>query len=238
MGRVVVLEDGVTAAPMQYNADEMAYIESRKLSREEVAAVMDLPPPSIQILDHATFSNITENMRSLYRDSMQHRIEFIESVVNWHVGREFNSPKVMRFDMSKELRGSFEQRAESMSKLVNSGIYKPAEARQEFDLNDAGAVADELYANQAMQPLGMMAGPAGGPGGAPALESGTVVPSPNGDGDGIAVPSPAVAKYMRELGGLVGRGQTLQAAARFVINKTGDQDGVREACEWLLERRL
>jgi HK97 family phage portal protein len=43
-GRVVVLEDGVTAAPMQFNADEMAYIEGRKLSREEVAAVMDLPP--------------------------------------------------------------------------------------------------------------------------------------------------------------------------------------------------
>jgi hypothetical protein len=33
---VVVLEDGVTAAPMQFNADEMAYIEGRKLTAKRL----------------------------------------------------------------------------------------------------------------------------------------------------------------------------------------------------------
>ena len=45
-------------------------------------------------------------------------------------------------------------------------------------------------------------------------------------------------KLRREINGLIGRGRTLQGAAREVIAKTGDADGVREACEFLLERQL
>jgi HK97 family phage portal protein len=235
IGRTIVLEDGVTAAPMQYNADEMAYIESRKLDREEVAAVMDLPPTAIQILDHATFSNVTENMRSLYRDSMAPRIEFIESVVNWQVGREFYGPKTMKFAVAEQLRGAFEQRSEAVAKLVQAGIMKPSEARQYFDLNVAGAEADQLYANQALQPLGTP--PGGETAGQPALEMGTHVPAIEGPG-GNTVPSPAAQKHIRDMTAWLGRGLTLQAAAREVVNKTGDTEGVREACEFLLERRI
>lgn len=237
-GRVPVLEDGVTFTPMQLNADEMSYIEGRKLSREEVAAVMDLPPTAIQILDHATFSNVTENMRSLYRDSMAPRIEFIESCVNDDIGSDFNGPKEMKFAVAEQLRGAFEQRAEALARLVQTGIYKPSEARQLFDLNDAGPEADKLYAQAQLQPLGaqpeqinLQGQLAADPGGA------TLVPATGGS-EPTAVPSPAAQKYVREIGGLVGRGQTLQAAARFVIDKTGDTDGVREACEFLLERRI
>ncbi|MGZ3493062.1 MAG: phage portal protein, partial [Gemmatimonadaceae bacterium] len=68
-GRVVVLEDGVTFAPLDANATNMAYLEARELNRQEVAGVFDLPPSALQDMTHATFSNITENMRSLYRDS-------------------------------------------------------------------------------------------------------------------------------------------------------------------------
>lgn len=238
-GRVVVLEDGVTFTPAEYNAEEMAYIEGRKLNREEVAAVMDLPPTAIQILDHATFSNVTENMRSLYRDSIAPRIEFIESVVNWNLGDSFNSPRVMKFAVAEQLRGAFEQRAEAVAKLIQCGVYKPAEGRQLFDLNTAGPEADELYMQGAMVPLGQAQTPAAPNQPAEQLAL-THVPSPNGDG-GTNVPralSPAAEKHLRDMSGLLGRQRTLQEAAREQINKTGDTEGVREACEYMLERRV
>lgn len=240
-GRVPVLEDGVTFTPMQLHPDEMSYIEGRKLNREEVAAVMDLPPTAIQILDHATFSNVTENMRSLYRDSMAPRIEFVESVVNWHVGREFYGPKVMKFAVAEQLRGAFEQRAEAVAKLIQCGVYKPAEGRQLFDLNTAGPEADELYMQGAMVPLGQAQTPAAPnqPADAGQLAL-THVPSPDGAG-GTNVPralSPAAEKHLRDMSGLLGRQRTLQEAAREQINKTGDTEGVREACEYMLERRV
>src|SRR5437588_11710782 len=46
-GRVVVLEDGVTFAPIEANAVEMAYLQARELNREEVAGVFDLPPSAL-----------------------------------------------------------------------------------------------------------------------------------------------------------------------------------------------
>lgn len=240
-GRVVLLEDGLTFKPIESKAVDMAYLEARQLNREEVCGVMDLPPSSLQIMDHATFSNITENMRSLYRDSMAPRIEFIESVINWEVGRDFNGPKVMKFAVAEVLRGAFEQRAQAVKDLVVSGIMTPAEARQYFDLNVAGPEADNLYVQGAMVPLAQ-AGVAPGPtDSSPAVNSdsgaSTHVPALNGAG-GTDVPTPAVQKHIRDMSGLLGRNHTLQQAAREQINKTGDQDGVREACEFLLERRI
>jgi hypothetical protein len=52
------------------------------------------------------------------------------------------------------LRGDFETRATAVANLVQNGIMKPSEARPLFDLDDAGEIADRLYANSAIQELG------------------------------------------------------------------------------------
>jgi len=153
-GGTVVLQDGLTAAPMQLSAEEMQYIQSRMLNREEVCAGYDIPPPVVHILDHATYSNITEQMRSMYRDTMAPRIQEVESTLDTHLGSEFNGAKYARFSVADILRGDIDARATTATKLVERGIAKPSEMRPWFDLNDAGPVADELYANSTMQRLG------------------------------------------------------------------------------------
>lgn len=239
-GRVILLEDGVTFAPIDANAVEMAYLGARELNRQEVATVMDLPPSALQDMTHATFSNIEENGRSLYRDSLSPRITFLEDVVDWEVGREFNGPKKMKFAVAEQLRGSFAERAESIAKLVQCGVMKPSEARQYFDLNVAGPEADELYIQGAMVPLGQNPEP-GNSTGAAGLDGSdgpvpTHVPALTGAA-GTDVPS-TVKKHMRDLTADMRRGHTLPAAAKRAINRTGDTEGVREACEYLLERRI
>jgi len=154
VGGTAVLENGSEFQVVQQTAEEMQYIESRHINREEVCAVFDIPPPAVHILNHATYSNITEQMRSVYRDTIAPRISFIESITNFYVGSEFPGNEVMRFDVAEVMRGDFETRADAWSKLVQTGIGKPAEARPYFDLGDAGPAADVLYAQQQMQPLG------------------------------------------------------------------------------------
>lgn len=235
-GRTIVLEDGVTFKPIDSNALEMAYLEARQLNREEVCGVFDLPPSSLQIMDHATFSNITENMRSLYRDSMAPRIEFIESVINWDVGREFNGPKVMKFAVAEVLRGAFEQRAEAVTKLVQCGVLKPAEGRQLFDLNVAGPEADKLYIQGAMVPLDSAATPP-----EPATEgsddgTGVHVPALNGS-RGTDVPSPAAQKYARDIRGYIGGGIPMEQAAEALLSKNPqDEEHIVEACLHVLRK--
>jgi HK97 family phage portal protein len=224
-GGTLILENGTKVQQFQMSADEMQYIDSRKLNREEVCAVYDLPPTLVGILDHATFSNISEQMRSLYRDTIAPRIEFIESAFDWHVGREFDGTKKMKFDVAEVMRGDLEARAKAHSTLVQVGIETPNEARQYFDLDHAGPTADELYANQAMQPLG-----------APSAAQ-TSETSGSGPGLPSASKSFAAHRYTRELAGRIGSGQSLEDAARTILlAHPDDENDIVAACAHVLER--
>jgi HK97 family phage portal protein len=156
MGGTLVLEEGAKPVPVQLSAEEMQYIQSRVLNREEVCGVYDMPPPAVHILDRATFSNITEQSRMLYRDTMAPRLEDVEDVIDFHVRPDFGAADQFEgmFALDEVLRGDFETRAKSVSELVQVGVMKPAEGRPLFDLDDAGPVADRLYANSAIQELG------------------------------------------------------------------------------------
>lgn len=221
-GGIVVLEDDLKATPMQLSAEEMQYIEARKLNREEVCAVFDLPPTAVHILDHGTYSNVEENLRSVYRDSLMPRISFLESVLNWYVAGEFTEQTVARFNTSDVLRGDFDKRADATARLVTAGIMKPKEARTMFDLDDTGEIADRLYANSAIQPLGST--PSGATPAQPALEES---------------PSTQAAKYVRDIGGLIGRGKSLHDAAKHLLEKCPhDEHAIKAACELIIERQI
>jgi len=156
MGKAAVLEEGMDAMVIQLNAEEMQYIESRKLNLQEACMVFDVPPPVVHILDHATYSNITEQMRSMYRDTMSPRLEDFESVIEHALRPDFypDPSHEGKFALDEVLRGDFETRATAVGNLIDKGVMKPSEARPMFDLPDAGDVANRLYGNAALVPLG------------------------------------------------------------------------------------
>jgi HK97 family phage portal protein len=253
-GGTVVLSDGVTATQMQLNAEEMQYIESRKLNREEVCAVYDISPTAVHILDNATYSNVTEGLRSVYRDTMTPRIEFLESVLHAHLGANFNGAKFARFDVSSVLRGDFEARATAIAPLVASGVFMPSEARELFDLNDAGEVARRLYANSAIQPLGQPTERLSGTfavGGEQTPDGVPIAVPPTVPGAApIAVPpalpktppalpetDPKVQKFVRSLNGAIGSGKSMQDAGAALLDKyPTDRDAILAACLRVLGR--
>lgn len=155
-GRPLILEEAMEAAVVQLSAEEMQYIESRKLNREEVCGAYDVPPPVVHILDKATFSNITEQLRSMYRDTMAPRFELFESVVDHQLVPDFYAAGGVftKFNMDEVLRGDFETRATAVASLIERGVMKPSEARPLFNLPPAGPESEVLYANAALLPLG------------------------------------------------------------------------------------
>lgn len=157
MGGTAVLQEGMTPTIVQLNAEEMQYIESRKLNLQEVCMVYDVPPPVVHILDHATFSNITEQMRSMYRDTMSPRLEDIESVIDDSLLPEFFGvgERETEFDMSEVLRGDFETRADKAVTLRQSGIFTGNQALDLVGLpKSSDPEMDKIYANAALVPLG------------------------------------------------------------------------------------
>ena len=174
MGGSAVLQEGMTANIVQLNAEEMQYIESRKLNLQEVCMVYDVPPPVVHILDHATFSNITEQMRSMYRDTMSPRLEDIESAMDTALLAEFGltGRRETEFDMSEVLRGDFETRADKAVTLRQSGSFTGNEARELVGMPKSDdPEMDKIYANAALVPLGSNAEQQVG-------TDGTLIPTP------------------------------------------------------------
>ncbi|BCP41439.1 hypothetical protein MINTMi27_15320 [Mycobacterium intracellulare] len=154
-GQTLVLEDGVTAKPFQMTAVELELIETRKMNREEIAAVYDIAPTLIGILDHATFSNITEQMRAFYRDTMAPVIELLQSVMDTYVGSFWSRKNIMRFATDEVMRGDYEMRMDAAHKGVSVAAITPNEARELLGLNKYDdPKADKLYCNSAIQELG------------------------------------------------------------------------------------
>lgn len=178
-GKTAILEQGVEAKMLPLNAAELQMIESLKMTRERGCSLYDVPPPVVHILDHATFSNITEQMRSMYRDTMAPRFYMFESDIATQLTPDFDpsGDTYAEFYLDEILRGDPETRMISDIRAVQAGVKMPGEIRDELNLPDGGAATRQLYANAAMVPLGTVRTPpaavaAGNPVVEPAAESG------------------------------------------------------------------
>uniref|UniRef100_A0AAU8GM75 Portal protein n=1 Tax=Mycobacterium Phage Xandras TaxID=3158891 RepID=A0AAU8GM75_9CAUD len=154
-GKTMVVEEGMEPIPLQLTAVEMQFIEARQLNREEVCGVYDIAPPIVHILDRATFSNISAQMRAFYRDTMAIPIARIQSAMDKYVGQYWVRKNRMKFDIDDVIQPDWEAKSESTQKMVNSGVATPNEGREIMGLpRSDDPKADELYANSALQPLG------------------------------------------------------------------------------------
>jgi len=150
-GGTMILEEGLEPHPATLTAEEAQYIETRKLNREEVCAAFDVPPPVVHILDRATFSNITEQMRSMYRDTMGGILPEYEAAVETDL-RAVDWPDdavYAEFLMDEVLRGAFEARQDALAKATHMTI---AEKRKMENLPFIEGT-DRIFLNTATMPL-------------------------------------------------------------------------------------
>lgn len=160
-GATVVLEEGMEPERWMLTAEEAQFIQSHKMHTEEACAIYDVPPPVVHILDHATYSNITEQMRSLYRDTMAPRLNGFESELETQVRAsvrlgasepDFGDDVYAKFLLDEVLRGDFEARSEAKQKAINSAQMTPAEAREMENLPFIPG-SDRLFINSTLVPL-------------------------------------------------------------------------------------
>lgn len=157
-GRPLILTGKTDIKPLAFTPEDLAYIEVRKLTRDEVCGVLDVPPPALHILDRATFSNITEQLRSMYRDTMAPRLGEWESVLNQWVELEFGDDIYVEHEMDEVLRGDPDARMASESTAIQTAGLTPNERRR---LNNLPPVegGDQLLVQGALVPLSAVAAP-------------------------------------------------------------------------------
>lgn len=145
-GGTAVLEDGMSWKAGTFSPREAEYISGRKLTREECARAYHIPLPMVGILDHATFSNIKEQHKNLYQDSLGPWLSMIEGDIELQLLPEFGdtSGVYCKFNIAEKLQGSFEEQVTSLQSAVGRPWMTPNEARARMNLPSLGGDADEL----------------------------------------------------------------------------------------------
>ena len=139
---LALLTGGLSWEAATHTAQEAETIAHRKLNREEVAAVYQIDPTQIGILDRATFSNVEEAHLGFYMDTLGPWVAMIEDTfMSQLIQPELSfADTFLEFDMSDVLKGNITMRSEAYQRFVS--IYTPNELRRLENLpaiDDRGA---------------------------------------------------------------------------------------------------
>lgn len=160
--RLALLSGGLKWEPFSHTAVEAEVINLRKLTREEVAAAYDIPPPVIHILDRATFSNIDEQHRMWYQDTLAPILEMVAETLLVQAFRtepSYGDNAFPEFDLSDVLKADPDKHSSQQQRRFQSGESTPNELRAENrkppigDPDDPTNPANQVYIPVNMTPV-------------------------------------------------------------------------------------
>jgi HK97 family phage portal protein len=163
-GRPALLPPGLEWKPVGHTAVEAALIEQRKVAREEVCAVYQLPPPMVGILDRATFANIEVAREMLYTDSLAPPLVLIEQTLNAQLVRSLLREEdiFVEYDFAGVLRGDRLKEVEALREAIATALLTPNEARaiDNRPQSQTPGMDDFYLPRNNLQPVGTASAPA------------------------------------------------------------------------------
>lgn len=159
-GAPLVLEEGMEALPLAVQND-LQYIATRELNREEILSAYDVPPVAVGILDNAGNNNVVELHRSIYRDTMPPAFRIWESTLDHDLRdgtfgadrpADFSGQLEALWDLVPFLKATPEEKTKSDAQAIQTGQKTIAEVRESN--NDPFIEGtDTLLVNAAITPL-------------------------------------------------------------------------------------
>lgn len=158
--KLALLTGGGRLETLQQTAVEAELIEQRKLNREEIAAVYDIPPPLIGILDHATYSNVAEMHRMLYGMVLGPWLTLIEETIQAQLIDTYEpwaaEGLFVEFDLAEVLKSDTLKEIQAIETAIRTGVMTPNQGlaiRNQPPSTQDGMDLYYLPANN-MQPVG------------------------------------------------------------------------------------
>jgi HK97 family phage portal protein len=156
-----VLGAGAKWQQMSLSPAEMDFINSRKMTREEICAIFGCPPVMIGIYENATLANIQTARRIFWQDTVVPFLENMKSCFNLQLTPEYGGDIYIDFDLSavEALQDNFNDKITNARALWGMGVpFNAINQRLElgFDDVDSGDVGflptSVIPADSAMNP--------------------------------------------------------------------------------------
>lgn len=119
-----VLGGGASWNQMSLSPAEMDFIESRRMTREEIAAIFSVPPPMIGILDKANYSNMQEARRVFWLDTIIPLLDDLKESFNRALTPYFGDDIELDYDTTnvEALAENVNEKIDAASKLFSMGV--------------------------------------------------------------------------------------------------------------------
>lgn len=119
-----ILGGGAQWQQMSLSPADMDFIEGRKLTREEIAAIFQVPPPIIGILDKANYSNMQEARRVFWLDTNIPILNDLRDTFNRTLTPHFGADLFLDYDLTnvEALQENVNEKIEAAVKLWGMGV--------------------------------------------------------------------------------------------------------------------
>lgn len=151
-----VLGNDATWQQMSLSPVEMDFLQSRKMTREDICSIFQVPPPLVGIYENATLANIETARKIFWLDTVIPYLDDLKSGFDMGLAKEFGPNVRMNYDLKnvQALRENFGQQVNTAQLLFNMGVpFNEINKRlelgfEELDWGDMG------YLNAGLVPAG------------------------------------------------------------------------------------
>lgn len=152
-----ILGGGAKWVQMSLSPAEMDFIESRKMTREEIASLFGVPMPLLGIND-VTYANYAEARKAFWQDTIIPLLDDIQDSFNLSLTPEFGDDNIeLRYDASNvpALQENFATKLDNAKALFSMGVpFNQINQRLELGFDDIEG-GDEGYIPSSLIPVSL-----------------------------------------------------------------------------------
>ncbi len=132
----MILEMGLDWKPISLNAQDTQFIESKRLTQDQICGLFRVPPHLVANMDKMTLNNVEQLGMSFVNYSLVPLITRIEHRIQVGLLNEKDRlTHYAKFNAGALMRGDLKGRYESYGKGIQWGILSPNDCRELEDLN-------------------------------------------------------------------------------------------------------
>lgn len=154
--RIAMLPLGYQFQPIGQKLVDAQFLENTQLTIRQIASVFGIKMHQLNDLEKATHTNIAEQQREFYIDTLQSILTMYEQelIYKLFLNTEIRKGYYLKFNVDSILRADIKTRYESYRIGIQGGFITPNEVREleEKEPKDGG---DELLVNGNMMPVKM-----------------------------------------------------------------------------------
>jgi HK97 family phage portal protein len=130
-GKLMLADGGATYTPLSFTPEDAEFLETRKLSNEDIARVFGCPPTSVGITDKSTYSNVEQESRSLVQNCIGPLAGRIEAAMHRCLLTDAGRRTLyIEHDLNGLLRGDVKSRFDAYRVARECGVFSPNDIRQ------------------------------------------------------------------------------------------------------------